>query len=104
MGADFDRQKGKKRLKTDNQDGLELQLQQQPGAVILPSVVSPSKNAPATVTIEVEEIPLFVNGIVFCRDHKMLNKIAENSSKSTATPGYFNLRHLIQHENYLDIK
>lgn len=76
----------------------------------MPNITSPQKvgnngniPVPAPVTIEIEEIPTFVSSIVFCRDPKMLTKL-EEGSKNMVAPGYYNLRHLIQHENFLDIK
>jgi hypothetical protein len=96
MGVEFDKQKSKKRAV----DGVDEPVAQA-GAVSLPQVSSPTKQGP--ITIEVEEIPLFVTGIVFCRDVKVLARMDE-SNRGMSTPGYYNLRQLVQHENMLDIK
>lgn len=114
MGADFEKSRSR-RKKVDaelaenaSEPTTPNQVPAMPGAVSLPNVGPQSKpgasgNFPSTITIEVEEIPTFITGIVFCRDHKALTKL-EESSKNMVSPGYFNLRHLIQHENFLDIK
>lgn len=98
MGAEFDKQKSKKKA-PEGDDPVPCA-----GAVSLPQVSSPSKTQPpAPITIEVEEIPMFVNGIVFCRDVKILHRLDE-TNRGMSTPGYYNLRQLVQHENLLDIK
>lgn len=57
----------------------------------------------ASPVVEVEDISTFVNNIVYCRDPKVLSKL-EESSRNMTQPGYYNLRLLIQHENFLDVK
>ena len=116
MGADFDKSKGRKRHPTISEGDIETSslltvpplsgvngFSLPPG--LLPS--SPSKtqnygNAPAPV-VEVEDISTFVTNIVYCRDPKVLSKL-EESSRNMTQPGYYNLRLLIQHENFLDVK
>jgi hypothetical protein len=99
MGPDFEKSKSRKKKGVDEEGGaMELGGDQSAvpiAAVSVPNVISPNKaNAPATITIEIEEIPTFITGIVYCRDHKVLNKL-EEATKNMSTPGFYNLRHLI---------
>jgi hypothetical protein len=45
----------------------------------VPAPISPTKTAVqnAPIIIEIEEIPTFVNNIVYCRDKKALQKIED---------------------------